>query len=487
MAASSNSDSSDIVILEASPEPTANSKQSDGINTSQKTSEPTPAYSSNGGPVEDSDHREPWFCFGPYVPILRKDTGVFIDPAGIVNCPSRTSQGALKKRLFCEVLPDDGIIEAPSLVTPLLLKKKTKWPPRVIKPRDTGSKTANSAATNADTISDPSDDIQVVKVVNKTAPSKLDSNSRNVDDYINATAVASLTNTKNKDNNAILAIDDYYKSSVGELLLGIGLSRVSEIYLEENARRLASKMRKCGEKYGHLIGELESTRSRLSRTKASNKPYRSSQLLKCPHCPFKSDLSIVMDGHLEVPHTNSRKEYLCNWCKYKVRDFDQMIYHNLTEHRKRCRLERPPALHNCRFCSFECRSKRKIVAHITKCEQVFPHSLLLCPEDFEECDYPAITSKTITREDVKSYEQALKTLRLAAYNPHQLKVPNQVRGFTQQPIIVVQRHNASSSNPEPTPVNHGIVTVPVGSNPLVSSLGPVGNKAQVLTNPTHCK
>lgn len=308
-----------------------------------------------------------------------------------------------------EVLPDDAIIDAPSLVTPLLLKRAAAKPPSSIG------------------LNPPKD------------------NRKPVDNYVRLATVASLTHTRNSGYQQILTLNDYYSSSVGEMLLTIGLSRVREYNLQSRAKKLSLKISKNDEEFKE---ELESTIKELSVTQLSNKAYKPDTIIECPHCPFKTEFGVVMDGHTEVPHINSRKVFSCNCCTFKSKDSNLLVYHNLVEHNKRCRLEKEPSLHNCQFCEFECKSKRKMLSHLNKCQTVFPHQTFLSPKDYSENGLPAITSKLITQEDVKAYEQALKSLRLAAYNPHQLKVsagsPHQ--NGAQLPLLVVPRPSQQNNS-----------------------------------------
>lgn len=399
---------------------------------------------------------EPLFKFGPYVPMLRTTNGIAIDPRGIVDYLKDTSLSSLDSRLLREILPDDSIVEAPSLVTPLLLKKKTSWPPRE------SNRSIDVDENNVDqSLDDPnsshnsscSDEIQVIKVVKKTSPTighshhRIGSNYKTPEEYIQSATLAGLKNQPHRgEKDPILTVESYYKSSVGEMLLGIGLSRVREFTLDSDCRKLANKIRRGRDNCDNLIPELETLRSQLGQAMASNAPYKSNKKFECPHCYFSTDHETVFTGHLETPHLNKR-EYLCNWCDYRTKDSSAIGYHNFNEHKKRCRLERPLSLHLCRFCQFECQSKRKISTHVEKCEKIFLHDSFMSPKENEVTAFPAITSKLITQEDVKMYEQTLKNLRLAAYNPNQLKIPgSQQQDYIRQPALVVPRQNQPSTS-----------------------------------------
>lgn len=395
------------------------------------------------------------FRFGPYVPILRTNNGIVIDSKGVADY-IYDSISPTNKRLLSEILPDDSIVETPSIVTPLLLKKKTKWPSREVVGLLTNGTTSDEEgckASNDDLNNQSSsDEVEVIKIVSKSATNVQDSrqrpNHKDAEEYVNSATVASLKNQfQSSTTSSLLTVEDYYRSSVGEMLLGIGLSRVREYTLDSDCKKITNKIRRSREdECFHLKEQLESLRSQLSQARASNKPYKPQHLLKCSHCLFQTEYEVVMYGHMETPHLNKR-EYMCNWCDYKTKDCNSIGYHTLIQHKKRCRIEKPCALHLCRFCQFECQSKRKITSHLEKCEKVFQHETFLSPKYCEEPGFPAVTSKMITQEDVKTYEQSLKNLRLAAYNPHQLKTSgSQQQSKKRLPILVVSGQNLPSTS-----------------------------------------
>lgn len=380
------------------------------------------------------------FKFGPYIPIVRKDNSVFLSTKGVdKSYPNKSS-------ISRDVMPNDAILEAPSLVTPMLIKKHTIWPPAI---NDLQTSTTTSDDRVRDVLpcesaeeqgENMSDDVEIVRVVKPRVDDsdrRTQSNNNVLQDYIRKTAIASLTKaSKFTQNNSILTIDNYFGSSVGEMLIGIGLSRVKENTLANEMRQVTRKVRRQSENYGQLVSELESIRSQLRQTTEANKCYSSKKLIECPHCPFKSEFATVMSGHLERPHQNKKREFLCNWCNYKIRDFSLMSFHFLTEHKQRCQSTAPIPLHICHLCSFECKSKRKLMSHLMRCEPNFPTDTFLGPSDYGVEDYPAITSKLITKDDLRTYEDTLKEIRLASYNSNMLRLPS-----NQQPIYVMPQHN----------------------------------------------
>lgn len=379
------------------------------------------------------------FCFGPYVPILRPDKCVIIDSTGIVLDYAEHNPNHTRNRLISEVLPDDTIVEAPSLVTPLLLKKKTVWPPRQDEENDKEEESGIEGRPKAN--EDDSDDIQIVKIVKKESSARVENKNRKlVQDYIKSAAIASLTKSATPTNPApILTIEDYYKSSVGELLLGIGISRVLEYTNEENIKRLNRNIRRDDEYTSSRLSELSSLKERQTAIQNNNRPFKPQEIYSCPNCDFKTGFQIVLDGHLETPHMD-RKSFLCNWCDYKTKDPSHFIYHNIYQHKKRSLLERPPSNYNCHLCSYETRHKRLLVSHLAKCEASFNINTSLSALEIGELDFPAVTTKLINQEDVKTYDQTLRALRLAAYNPHQLKVPvAHPNGTRQSSVYVIPR------------------------------------------------
>uniref|UniRef100_A0A6G1SNQ4 MOG interacting and ectopic P-granules protein 1 n=1 Tax=Aceria tosichella TaxID=561515 RepID=A0A6G1SNQ4_9ACAR len=401
------------------------------------------------------------FLFGPYVPIVKTDDKIIVDTSGVVDDFHKfTQRDPIKNRLVGEILPDDSILEVPSLVTPLLLKKHTIWPPK-----------QDSDAKDGDAKGDESDDVEIVKIVSRSGRedivTHIETRYRRPEDYIKDTVINSLTNSsrsnKKRDNQqaTILAIDDYYGSSPNQLLFSVGLSLVTEFTMEERFRKLNHRMRKGEE---GLIAEFDSLRAGLARTKNSNRPYKLEKPLQCHNCFFRTPFTIVLDHHLETPHRNASKFYMCNWCSFKTKDSTQILYHNHVVHQKyRCQFEKPIQVHCCRYCPFETNSKRKYTSHITKCERSFQGDINLAPE--EPVDFPAITSKCITQSDIRTYESTLKALRLNAYNPHQIKVSSASRGMEGLPILLIPKYSLAANILDSASKQPPSVSVSEASNP----------------------
>lgn len=334
-----------------------------------------------------------------------------------------------EKSISCELLPDDSILETPSLVTPFLLIREPVWQRRS---RDVVEKNDE----------EPNDDVEIVKVVDRNGQqdpiAPIDTRYRKTESYIKDTVIHSLTNNNKQHLNqqeTILAIEDYYKSSASQLLCSIGISLVGEFTMEERFKKLSQKMRK-GE--GGLIAEFDSLKASLAQAKANNRPYKLNKHLRCHNCSFWTPFTSVLEHHLEMPHRTASNVFLCNWCEFKTKNSTQILYHNYVVHnKKRCQLEQPLQKHCCAFCPFETNSKRKHTTHVTKCERNFQCWLNMAPE--ESSDYPAVTAKCVTQLDIRTYESTLKGLRLSAYNPHQIKVSSTAWGMDGLPILLIPK------------------------------------------------
>lgn len=332
--------------------------------------------------------------FGPFVPMIKTETGIILDIDGVVSDFTYTEP--ISKRLAGEIMPDDSVLTVPSFVTSFILKKRNTY-----------------EGPNPETRYRPSGDFVKEAVINN------------------------LTHRQ----NTVLAVDGYYESSGGQLLLSLGLSLVSEFNLEKGIRKIAHRMRK-GEP--DLMSQFDSVKEDLTKARKINEPYKLKANQVCSHCPFRSPFAIVLQQHLEVPHRIKSKFYTCNWCDFRSRDSSQIVCHNYVAHQKyRCKIDKPIQLHWCRYCPFETNSKRKYTSHIGRCEVTFRLDSNLKPDQPD--DYPGITSKCVTSDDIKTYEATLKSLRLAAYNPHQIKVSSVAGGKNGLPILLIPKSSPAAN------------------------------------------
>lgn len=338
---------------------------------------------------------------GKFIPIIKKDNAA---------------------DYLLEIEPDDAILECPSLVTPLLIKKADTWPLKA-QPGEDG--------------------LAKETVAQNEQQEHQETTSKITNSLVRATTVASLTNPH--QIKPILAIPDYHRSSVGSFLIGLGVSRANEWIIKDNIRKTKRAIRK-EENCSDFIAELERLNEQLRETVTNNKPFTFS-LIKCPRCEFKTESSVVLEGHMNYPHVTPKREYTCNWCDLKTKDAKQMTFHNHLIHRRRCYIDPPMQLHECPYCPHESNSKAKSLSHIARCLKTFSESRNQAPLD--ETDYPAVTSKPINKEDVKIYEETLQAIRLAAYNPNQHKLPGTSLQSGPQKLLVVPRSTVN---------NHSFIT-----------------------------
>lgn len=258
---------------------------------------------------------------------------------------------------------------------------------------------------------------------------------------------------KEKDSKS--EIKDFFRSAAGEILIGIGLSRTMEFYHRDMVRIKKRQIKRNG-KTPQLEEELKMHENFYAEAKKANSVY-SFTYSSCKTCGFTSESSIVMEGHLLVPHITPRREYQCNFCDVIDRDPKAMLDHMINVHGKVGRIQPPVLFFECPYCSFESNSKVKLNNHLAKCQRYFDHGLNQAPpKDFE---FPALTPKPITVAVVKAYEKSLGSMQRG-------------RGRPKKDISESLHMNQFSSNANLAPLapNH-IPTFRAGSNsPLADSL-----------------
>lgn len=300
-----------------------------------------------------------------------------------------------KSRTDMDIDKDSSILDCPSQVVPLVVKRCNKFPQKVKNEKDDASKQVNPPS----------------------APNQ---------------------NTKN-----MLTISDFYSSSVGKFLVGIGLSRVKQWYHKDAINKVRKQIRKEGEAED-LMEELKKQQEYLNSCRVANSSYIF-PVEKCEHCEFRTEFKLVLNHHLSYPH-QFRKEFKCNYCSFSTRDSKVITDHVNMLHEKRCLIELPSQLYECPICPYESGVKSKAATHIAKCLKYFvPEKLLVNKDDY----FPTITPKPITQEDIKIYEATLQALRFAALNP-QTKVPHipgLPPGLQQQMYMVQQQQLTRPGRP----------------------------------------
>lgn len=279
---------------------------------------------------------------------------------------------AINKKTWSNIDVDgnDSILDCPSQVVPLMIQKPNKFPEKLKEPQNETKSETNSSG-----------------------------------------------NSQNSKN--MLTIADFYTSSVGKLLVGLGLSRAKQWYHKDAINKVKKQIRREGE-VDDLVDELKTQQEYFAECRAANSSYVF-PTDKCEHCDFRTEFKLVMEGHMAYPHLTSRREYKCNYCLFMTRDPKQIVLHTQALHQTKCLIEIPPQLYECPVCPYESGVKSKAATHITKCLKFFNAEKLLNLDNTYE--FPTITPKPITQEDIKIYEATLQALRFAALNP-QTKVPH---------------------------------------------------------------
>lgn len=206
---------------------------------------------------------------------------------------------------------------------------------------------------------------------------------------------------------------DFFHSAAGGMLIGVGFSLVNE-WFHRDMTRIKKRQIKSKGKTPELEEELKMHESIYNEAKNANKIY-SFSLKTCEKCGFSTESSIVMEGHLLVPHITPRREYQCSFCDIINRDPKAMLEHMYRIHGKTGRIQPPVLFFECPYCTFESNSKVKLGNHLTKCQRFYdPARNQAPPKDFE---FPALTPKPITVAVVKAYEKSLSSMQRGRGRP----------------------------------------------------------------------
>lgn len=209
----------------------------------------------------------------------------------------------------------------------------------------------------------------------------------------------------------VFQMKPYFSSSVGEFLIGIGLSRVTEWYEKDMIKVKQRQIKRDGQSQ-EADDALQEHKNFFARAKQANEPFHF-EMKKCESCEFKSESQLVMQGHLLIPHITSRREFKCNFCTFITRDHKAVLFHMEALHNRKGTLDLPSQFfYDCPFCTFETNLKTKATSHINKCQRYFLAARNQGPPgDWEN---PAVTAKPITLSDIKSYEMCVAAASVVA-------------------------------------------------------------------------
>lgn len=257
---------------------------------------------------------------------------------------------------------------------------------------------------------------------------------------------------------------DFFHSTAGEMLIGIGLSRVSEWFQRDMTRIKKRQMKKEG-KSPELEENLKMHETFYNEARKANKIY-SFNLKSCETCGFATESSIVMEGHLLVPHINPRREYQCSFCNVVNRDPKALLEHMYRVHAKTGRIQPPTLFFECPYCTFESNSKVKLSNHLMKCQRFYdPNRNQAPPKDFE---FPALTPKPITVAVVKSYEKSMSSMQRGRGRPKKIdSIAEQLNNLNQY---------ASNMNHSPLVPSHVPPYRPSSTSTLSENLSNMTNQ-----------
>lgn len=318
-----------------------------------------------------------------------------------------------------EIDGNDAILDCVSQVAPILLKKPNIFPARDDK---VPAKKSNEESKKEEpTESKEKNDASAAEEAKKD-------DAKNDDAKDEAAKCENKQDEQNEkpqpakppkeSSNSMLMIPDYYSSSVGEFLMGIGLSRCKEALHKDAVRQTQRLIRREGER-AEYQAELEKHTKRYQECKGANSIFNHEQI-RCALCDFKTESEAVLEGHYLTPHLSNRKEYKCNFCPFVTRDVRVIVYHSTAEHKKHCNVQMPSVLYECPTCEYESNQKSKAANHMAKCVKQFVDDKAedkTQHTDVNENEYPAITPKPIDKEILKLFNSTREALKPVVMNP----------------------------------------------------------------------
>lgn len=343
-----------------------------------------------------------------------------------------------------EVTGDDAILDCPSQVVPLMIKKPDLFPVKLPKIEVKSPKKKTRINEDGEEeeydLEDGEEDMD-----EEEEEENVDEETKQKEDE---KRMADEAAKEARRLTTMLTIPDYYKSSVGNMLLGVGLSRATEWFHKDAIKQVHKAIRKEGEQ-DEYMEELNKQTRLYNQCKQANACFTFSAK-KCPNCEFKTESSVGLDLHMSIPHLSNKREYKCNYCTFSTRDPRTILFHFQTVHNRPCIIEPPPQLYECPFCQYESSQKQKAATHVAKCQKFFNPDKVQYNND-PESELPAITPKPITKEDIIVYEKTLSTLRNIATNPSGPipKLTGLPAGLITQMLNMVQQQIAQQARNRP--------------------------------------
>lgn len=318
-----------------------------------------------------------------------------------------------------EVDGNDAILDCVSQVAPILLKK-----PNIFPARDDKAASKAPSKESKKELTESKEESEEKPVDEQKSEENKSENNKNEDkkdeDKKDDSNEKQPTKSPKESavSNSMLMISDYYSSSVGNFLMGIGLSRCKEALHKDAVRQTQRLIRREGER-AEYQAELEKHTQKYQECKGANSIFNFEQL-RCGLCDFKTESEAVLEGHYLTPHLSNRKEFKCNFCPFVTRDARIIVYHSTSEHKKHCNVQMPNVLYECPTCEYESNQKSKAANHMSKCVKQFVDDNAEEKTQHtaeNENEYPAITPKPISQEILKLFNSTREALKPVVMNP----------------------------------------------------------------------
>lgn len=152
-----------------------------------------------------------------------------------------------------------------------------------------------------------------------------------------------------------------------------------DLLKQENRKLNREKRRGCNTKATQ--SSIAALTNNIEKSKEKNASYTFT-VEKCKLCSFKTESSIVMANHMEVPHMKNNM-FVCNYCLREIKGCHDILVHMLLEHQVKGRLERSQVSQQCATCPYEDNNKARMGRHIINCIKKFKPDTNLAVTEWE--------------------------------------------------------------------------------------------------------
>ncbi|KAK8776831.1 hypothetical protein V5799_029826 [Amblyomma americanum] len=224
---------------------------------------------------------------------------------------------------------------------------------------------------------------------------------------------------------------DYFASTVGQFLIGLGLSQALQVFNRDLIRSKEREMKRAGGRKQDAAEDLRKLFEVHQQSKIANAPF-TFKLKLCRVCDFKTESSLVLDGHLLTPHLTARRELQCSFCSFSTRDAKAIVFHMKATHKQLPIMEPAPHFYECPFCPFETNLKSKANVHTNRCQKHFISNINQLPS--EKFEPPGVTLKPFALKDIVSYKKTRMELSSNA--------TASTKGIQGRPYAVINQNGA---------------------------------------------